>query len=53
MQSRLLLLSFIFSFLTIISFAQTSQHVCGSYDGYLEDDQKKYPEFYKSLEIRK
>jgi hypothetical protein len=52
MKSRLLLLSFIFSFLTIVSFAQTSQHVCGSYDGYLEDDQKKYPEFYKSLEER-
>jgi hypothetical protein len=52
MKSRLLLLSFIFSFLTIVSFAQTSQHVCGSYDGYLEDDQKKYPEFYKSLEKR-
>jgi len=52
MKSRLLLLSFVFSFFTIISFAQTSQHVCGSYDGYLQDDMKKYPEFYKSLEER-
>jgi hypothetical protein len=50
MKSRSLLLSFLFSFFTILSFSQTSQHVCGSYDGYLQDEQKKHPEFYKSLD---
>ena len=27
-----------------------SQGVCGTYDGYLQDEMKKYPEFYKSIE---
>ena len=35
--------SFLFSNLTI------SQHVCGTYDGYLQDEMKKYPEFYNSI----
>ena len=38
-----LLSSFLFSNLTI------SQHVCGTYDGYLQDEMKKYPEFYNSI----
>ena len=52
MKSRFLLLSFIFSFFSLLSFSQNSQHVCGSYDGYLKDDMNNYPEFYKSLEER-
>ena len=52
MISRFLLLSFIFSFFSLLSFSQNSQHVCGSYDGYLKDDMNNYPEFYKSLEER-
>ncbi len=28
----------------------SAQEVCGSYKGYLEDDIKKYPQFYNSLE---
>ena len=42
----LLIIAFVTS---LISFAQT-QEVCGSYQGYLENDKKKYPEFYKSLQ---
>ena len=41
-----LLLAFIFSF----SYSYSQQNVCGTYPGYLEDDKKKYPEFYKSIE---
>ena len=26
-----------------------TQHVCGTYDGYLQDEMKKYPEFYNSI----
>jgi len=29
-----------------------SQGVCGTYDGYLQDEMKKYPEFYKSIEVK-
>ena len=29
-----------------------SQGTCGSYDGYLEDQIKKYPEFYNSLGVK-
>ena len=41
-----LVLAFIFSF----SYSYSQQNVCGTYPGYLEDDKKKYPEFYKSIE---
>ena len=27
-----------------------SQGICGTYDGYLQDDINKYPAFYKSIE---
>ena len=27
-----------------------SQSTCGTYDGYLQDEMKKYPEFYNSIE---
>ena len=47
MTNRILLLLFSFFFISLTSF---SQEKCGSYKGYLEDDIKKYPEFYKSLE---
>ena len=40
----ILLSSFLFSNLAV------DQHYCGSYDGYLQDEMKKYPEFYNSLE---
>ena len=40
----ILLSSFLFSNLAV------GQHYCGSYDGYLQDEMKKYPEFYNSLE---
>ena len=28
----------------------SAQNSCGTYDGYLQDEMEKYPEFYKSLE---
>ena len=27
-----------------------SQGICGTYDGYLQDEMNKYPAFYKSIE---
>ena len=27
-----------------------SQGICGTYDGYLQDEINKYPAFYKSIE---
>ncbi|MEE2954191.1 MAG: M43 family zinc metalloprotease [Bacteroidota bacterium] len=39
---------FILLFAFSISFGQ-GQEVCGSYQGYLDDDKKKYPEFYNNL----
>jgi len=47
MKQRILLLIFSTLFLSGISFGQG---VCGSYKGYLQDEIKKYPEFYKNLE---
>lgn len=47
MRKGILLLTIAFV-ASLISFAQT-QEVCGSYQGYLEDDKKKHPEFYNSL----
>ena len=47
MNQRILLL--IFSSV-LLSFLAFSQEKCGSYKGYLQDDIKKYPEFYKNLE---
>ncbi|MEE2700127.1 MAG: zinc-dependent metalloprotease [Bacteroidota bacterium] len=47
MSNRILLFIFSFIFLSSLSF---SQEKCGSYKGYLEDDIKNYPEFYKNLE---
>ena len=40
----ILLSCFLFSNLAI------TQHICGTYDGYLQDEMKKYPEFYNSIE---
>ena len=39
-----LLSVFLFSNLAI------SQHSCATYDGYLQDEMRKYPSFYKSIE---
>ena len=58
MKIRSLLLLFAFSFSTVIfllvtatsSFSQDAHNECGSYDGYLQDEQKKFPQFYKSIE---
>jgi hypothetical protein len=47
MSNRILLLIFSLFFLSFTCF---SQEKCGSYKGYLADDIKKYPEFYKNLE---
>jgi hypothetical protein len=30
----------------------SAQNSCGTYDGYLQDEMEKYPDFYKSLEER-
>ena len=43
-------LSFFTFFLAINVAIGQNQGVCGSYKGYLEDDKKKYPQFYNSLE---
>ena len=43
-------LSFFAFFLAINFSIGQNQGVCGSYKGYLEDDKKKYPQFYNSLE---
>ena len=40
----ILLSCFLFSNLAI------AQHFCGTYEGYLQDEMKKYPEFYNSIE---
>mgnify|MGYP006114174753 FL=1 len=40
-----LLLSSLF-FVNLVS----AQNSCGTYDGYLQDEMEKYPEFYKALE---
>ena len=58
MKIRSLLLLFAFSFFTVTfllvtatsSFSQDAHNECGSYDGYLQDEQKKFPQFYKSIE---
>ena len=50
MKIRSLLLLFAFLFSTAFSFSQNSNHECGSYDGYLQDEQKKFSQFYKSIE---
>ena len=47
MRKRILPIILGVLFLTNLTFAQG---VCGSYKGYLQDDIKKYPEFYNSLE---
>ena len=48
MKQRIFLL--IFSSV-LLSFLAFSQEKCGSYKGYLQDDIKKYPEFYNSLDV--
>ena len=40
----ILVSSFFFANLSI------AQNSCGSHEGYLQDEMKKYPEFYKSIE---
>ena len=47
MSNRILLLIFSLFFLSFTCF---SQEKCGSYKGYLADDMKEYPEFYRNLE---
>ena len=59
MKIRSLLLLFAFSFFTVTfllvtatsSFSQDAHNECGSYDGYLKDQQKKFPQFYQSLSL--
>ena len=46
MKKQLLI---IFAGLCLINFSY-AQGVCGTYDGYLEDDKEKYPAFYQSIE---
>ncbi|MAO02348.1 MAG: hypothetical protein CMD05_05445 [Flavobacteriales bacterium] len=49
MKNKYLFFSVLFAlFFTTNSIAQ--ERVCGTYEGYLEEDMKKYPEFYNSLE---
>ena len=44
-----LLLPILISIFCIPNLAN-SQGVCGTYDGYLQDEINKYPAFYKSIE---
>ncbi len=47
-MKKILLLFFCFIFINSSIVAQNE--VCGSYKGFIEDDKKKYPAFYKSIE---
>ncbi len=49
MKYKFLLLFLTCSFLSTMVF---SQNTCGTFDGYLEEQKQKYPDFYKSLEER-
>ncbi len=48
MTNRILPLIFVSLFITTFSFAQK----CGTYEGSLEEQIQKYPEFYKNIESK-
>ena len=52
MKIKSLLFIFIFSFSISALHSQNNNHNCGSHDGYLDEQKQKYPNFYKSLEIK-
>ncbi|MDC1062880.1 M43 family zinc metalloprotease [Flavobacteriales bacterium] len=52
MKIKSLLFTFIFSFSISAIHSQNNNHNCGSHDGYLDEQKQKYPNFYKSLEIK-
>ena len=52
MKIKSLLFIFIFSFSITALHSQNNNHNCGSHEGYLDEQNQKYPNFYKSLESK-